>query len=163
MKPLTPVLAAALLLTLAWPSAAQTSLSTSVGGNFASFSEGASASTRRQDVAATAGLEHLFNGERGRLEVRDYERQPWTPPEETEIELTRSFGQRERIAVPVASGGHGGGDDVLRDLIFRGKDVADYMRLPDSRAGALSCLTGIAARTSVEQGRPIRIADLCPV
>ena len=39
----------------------------SVGGNFASFSEGASASTRRQDVAATAGLEHLFNEERGRV------------------------------------------------------------------------------------------------
>ena len=34
------------------------------------------------------------------------------------------------------------------------------MRLPDSRAGALSCLTGIAACTSVEQGRAVRIADL---
>src|SRR5512139_824666 len=67
MKPLTSVLAAALLLALAWPSAAQTSVSTSVGGNLASFSEGASASTRRQDVAATAGLEHLFNDERGRV------------------------------------------------------------------------------------------------
>jgi predicted dehydrogenase len=106
------------------------------------------------------GYRVAFNGDRGRLEVRDYERQPWTPPEETEIELTRSFGQRERIAVPVASGGHGGGDDVLRDLIFRDIAVPDHMRLPDSRAGALSCLTGIAARTSVEQGRPIRIEDL---
>lgn len=67
MKSLTSLLAAALLLALAWPSAAQTSVSTSVGGNFASFSEGASASTRRQDVAATAGLEHLFNEERGRI------------------------------------------------------------------------------------------------
>jgi hypothetical protein len=37
------------------------------------------------------------------------------------------------------------------------------MRLPNSRAGALSCLTGIAARTSVEERRPVRIADLCPV
>ena len=34
------------------------------------------------------------------------------------------------------------------------------MRLPDSRAGAMSCLTGIAARKSIEQKKPIKIADL---
>ena len=67
MKPLTPLLAAALLAAFAFPSAAQTSFSTSIGGNFASFSEGVSDSTRRQDVAATAGFEHLFSNERGRV------------------------------------------------------------------------------------------------
>jgi hypothetical protein len=34
------------------------------------------------------------------------------------------------------------------------------MRLPDSRAGAMSCLTGIAARKSIDERRPVRIADL---
>jgi hypothetical protein len=34
------------------------------------------------------------------------------------------------------------------------------MRLPDSRAGAMSCLTGIAVRNSIDQKKPIRIADL---
>ena len=34
------------------------------------------------------------------------------------------------------------------------------MRLPDSRAGAMSCLTGIAARKSIQAQRPVRIADL---
>jgi hypothetical protein len=38
--------------------------------------------------------------------------------------------------------------------------MPDYMQLPDSRAGAMSCLTGIAARTSVEQKHPVKIADL---
>jgi hypothetical protein len=61
------MLAAALTVAVASSSQAQTSLTTSVGGSFASFSEGASASTRRQDVAATAGFEHLFNSERGRV------------------------------------------------------------------------------------------------
>jgi hypothetical protein len=37
------------------------------------------------------------------------------------------------------------------------------MRLPDSRAGAMSCLTGIAIRNSIDQKRPIRIADLVKV
>ncbi len=34
------------------------------------------------------------------------------------------------------------------------------MRLPDSRAGAMSCLTGIAARKSIDERKPIKIADL---
>ena len=39
----------------------------------------------------------------------------------------------------------------MRDLIFRKADAPEYMRLPDSRAGAMSCLTGIA---DPEQHRP---------
>jgi hypothetical protein len=34
------------------------------------------------------------------------------------------------------------------------------MSLPTSRAGAMSCLTGIAARNSMNAGRPVKIADL---
>jgi len=58
---------------------------------------------------------------------------------------------------------HGGGDQRIRDLIFRNTDMPAYMRLPGSRAGALSCLTGIAARTSIEQKRPIKISELVKV
>ena len=85
---------------------------------------------------------------------------PGTPAEETEIHLTRNFGKREKVEIPKAEGGHGGGDDRLRDLIFRKAEVPDHMRLPDSRAGAMSCLTGIAARKSVDEGRVIKIQDL---
>ena len=106
------------------------------------------------------GYRVAFNGEKGRLEVRDYERQPWPVQEETEIYLTTSFGKRVRVPVPKAEGGHGGGDDRLRDLIFRKIEVPEYMRLPDSRAGALSCLTGIAARKSVEEKRALKISEL---
>jgi predicted dehydrogenase len=110
------------------------------------------------------GFRVAFNGELGRLEVRDHERQPWDVPDEddTEIYLTRSFGKRRRVPLVAAStaGGHGGGDTRLRDLIFRNASAPDHMKLPDSRAGAMSCLTGIAARKSVDEKRPIRIADL---
>ena len=34
------------------------------------------------------------------------------------------------------------------------------MRLPNSRAGATACLTGIAARMSIDEKRPIQVADL---
>lgn len=50
---------------------------------------------------------------------------------------------------------------MLRDLIFKqGTNVPPYMQLPGSRAGAMSCLTGIAARKSCDEGKPIKIADL---
>jgi predicted dehydrogenase len=106
------------------------------------------------------GFRIAFNGERGRLEVRDYQAQPWPVQDDAEIHMTTSFGERRIIEAPKAEGEHGGGDDRLRDLMFHNLDVPEYMRIPDSRAGAMSCLIGIAARKSIEERRPIRIADL---
>lgn len=106
------------------------------------------------------GYRVAFNGDRGRLEIRDHEDQPWKPESETEIHLIRNFGQREIIPVPRYEGGHGGGDQRLTDLIFASAAAPEYMKLPDSRAGAMSCLTGIAARRSIEQSRTIRIKEL---
>ena len=101
-----------------------------------------------------------FNGTKGRLEVRDYEKQPWDPGTGTEINLIKNFGKRVKVEIPTETEGHGGGDQRLRDLIFKKIDAPAHMRLPDSRAGAMSCLTGIAARKSIDEGRPIKIADL---
>lgn len=101
-----------------------------------------------------------FNGERGRLEMRDYERQPWPVTTETELVLVRNFGTREVIPVQKGEGGHAGGDHALQDVIFGAAPAPPHLRLPGSRAGALSCLTGIAARRSVDERRPVRIAEL---
>ncbi|HET9362881.1 MAG TPA: Gfo/Idh/MocA family oxidoreductase [Vicinamibacterales bacterium] len=109
------------------------------------------------------GFAIAFNGEFGRIDVRDHERQPWKVAEEdeTEIYLTKSFGVRRRIPITGSTvGGHGGGDTRLRDLIFRKADAPDHLKLPDSRAGAMSCLTGIAARKSADEKRAVRLADL---
>jgi predicted dehydrogenase len=108
------------------------------------------------------GYRIAFNGTKGRLEARDHERQPWKPEQETEIHLTRNFGQREAVPVPPAVGGHGGGDDVLRALVFAPTPVPDHLRLPDSLAGARSCLIGIAARRSIDEGRVVPIRELVP-
>ena len=124
------------------------------------YSNGVNMSYSLNAFMPIEGYRLAFNGELGRLEVRDFERQPWAVEEETEIYVTKSFGQRTKIPVPKVEGGHGGGDDRLRDLIFRKVNVPEYMKLPDSRAGAMSCLTGIAARKSIEQKRPVKIADL---
>ena len=129
------------------------------------YSNGVHMSYSLNAIMPIEGYRLAFNGELGRLEVRDYERQPWPVAEDSEMYVIKSgntgaAGKRTKVVLPKATGGHGGGDDVLRDIIFRNAQVADYMRLPDSRAGAMSCLTGIAARKSVEQKKPIKIADL---
>ena len=128
------------------------------------YSNGANMSYSVNTFMPIEGYRVAFNGTRGRLEVRDYERQPWDPGEESEMYLIRNFGKREKIDVPTRTEGHGGGDAVLQDLIFKKNvDVPPYMRLPGSRAGAMSCLTGIAARKSCDEGKPVRIADLVKI
>jgi predicted dehydrogenase len=58
-------------------------------------------------------------------------------------------------------GGHGGGDKRLHDKIFKNPDAPDpYKHAAGTRDGAMSILIGIAARKSIESGKPIKIADL---
>lgn len=125
------------------------------------YSNGVSMSYSLNASMPIEGYRVAFNGTKGRLEVRDYERQPWPETLQSEMYLVKNFsGKRERIEMPNIEAGHSGGDDRLRDLIFKGIKVPDHLKLPDSRAGAMSCLTGIAARTSIEQHRPVRINEL---
>jgi predicted dehydrogenase len=124
------------------------------------YSNGVNMSYSLNAFMPIEGYRLAFNGEKGRLEVRDFERQPWPVERQTEMHVIKSFGQREQIDIPDIAGGHSGGDSRLQDLIFRKTAAPEHMRLPDSRAGALSCLTGIAARRSVELKRPVKISEL---
>jgi hypothetical protein len=106
------------------------------------------------------GYALAFNGDGGRVEIRSYGNQPWKVDSDMEVYVIKAFGTRTRIDVPTVEGEHGGADDALRNLIFRRPQAAEHLRIPDSRAGAMSALTGIAARRSCEENRPITIADL---
>jgi predicted dehydrogenase len=124
------------------------------------YSNGATMSYSVNAFMPIEGYYLAFNGTKGRLEVRDYEKQAWDPGEDTGMYVLKNFGARTKIELPRETEGHGGGDQRLRDLIFKKIDAPPHMQLPDSRAGAMSCLTGIAARKSIDEGRPIKIADL---
>ena len=125
------------------------------------YSNGVSMNYSLNAAMPFEGYRLAFNGTKGRLEVRDYERQPWPEAQQSETYLIKNFsGKRERVEMPNIVGGHAGGDDRLREVIFRNAPVADYLRLPSARAGATSCLTGIAARTSVDERRPVRLSEL---
>ncbi len=114
-----------------------------------SYSDGVQMSYSVNAFMPFEGFRLAFNCEKGRIEVRDWERQGWEVPYETEVLVARSF-----------DGGHSGGDPRLLDAVFGKDPVPEQLRVPDSRAGAMSCLTGIAARTSSETGTRVKIADL---
>ncbi|MCZ7455482.1 Gfo/Idh/MocA family oxidoreductase [Rhizobium rhizogenes] len=94
-----------------------------------------------------------FNGHKGRIEMRQYEKQPWTEPPADEILLVKSFGGGvERIWVPHEPGGHYGGDNRMRDMIFKPGSNDRLRQRAGSRAGAMSVLCGVAALKSAREG-----------
>jgi len=107
------------------------------------------------------GYRIAFNGTKGRLEAWIKERQPWQAEDYDEIRVTDNFGATELIQIPHAGGGHGGGDTRLRDRIFKDPTAPDpYRHAAGVRDGAMSILIGIAARTSVKTGEPVKIASM---
>jgi predicted dehydrogenase len=107
------------------------------------------------------GYRIAFNGTQGRLEAWIKERQPWEEEPFDEIRLTRNFGESELIRISNREGGHGGGDDRLRDMLLKDPQGPDpFRQRAGSRDGAMAVLTGVAARNSIERGQPVRIADL---
>ncbi len=107
------------------------------------------------------GYRIAFNGTAGRIDAWIKERQPWQAAPYDEIRVTDNFGKTQFVRVPHSGGGHGGGDDLLRDRIFKDPHAPDpYGQAAGVRDGAMSILLGVAARKSVQTGRPVRIASL---
>lgn len=111
------------------------------------------------------GYRIAFNGTKGRLEAWIKERQPWKETVDgDELRLTKNFGDTEIITIPHGGGGHGGGDTRLKDKLFKDPEMQDpYRQSAGTRDGAMSILVGVAARKSVESGKPVRIADLTDI
>jgi predicted dehydrogenase len=106
------------------------------------------------------GYAIAFNGTKGRIETRLFEKQPFETADHDEILVVKNFGGGvERILVPHDGGGHFGGDQRMRDLIFRGGDDPLGQRA-GSRAGAMSVLVGVAALQSSRTGRLVKITEL---
>jgi len=127
------------------------------------------------------GLTIAFNGMKGRID--SWQDLPWRTEEKVsqderharemnqeaeedssaydEIIVSENFGKSELIKVPFARGGHGGGDRRLQDQIFRNPDLPDPLKhAAGLRDGAMAILIGIAARKSIDEGRPVKIDEL---
>ena len=98
-----------------------------------------------------------FIGDKGRLDVRKYSRQPWEAPAATEIRLSINRGESKLIELPPRNGG---AYEKLKDMFFRPGQKDELGQLAGSRAGIMSSLIGIAARHSIETGEKIAIPNL---
>lgn len=126
------------------------------------YANGVIASYSLNTYMPIEGHHIAFNGTGGRIELRQYERQPWDMEPVDEVNLIRNFPpSREVIAVPQEPGGHYGGDNRMRNTIFRG-DADPLEQRAGSRAGALSVLTGIAALRSADEKRSVLISEVAP-
>ncbi|MEU5860879.1 Gfo/Idh/MocA family oxidoreductase [Nonomuraea sp. NPDC047529] len=120
------------------------------------------------------GYRVAFNGTAGRLELEVVER-AWTPPhaaiDPSAASKEHAAGAWERLTlrphweqpreVPIESGagGHGGGDRLLLDDVFRGPADDPLARQAGYRDGIRSVLTGVAANLSAASGTPVRLSD----
>ena len=104
---------------------------------------------------------HLaFNGTRGRIEFRQHENFPFDRADCDEILVMPNFGEARIERIPHQPGGHFGGDDRLRNLLF-GVTAEDPLgQRASARAGAIAMLTGYAALVSAKEGRPVALAEL---
>jgi len=112
------------------------------------------------------GQRIAFNGEKGRLDARNYNRQPWEVGDKrADFRLTKSFKDTktwtiQRTKSKKGEFSHGGSDYDIKDLILKPNQPDPLDQLAGSRAGVTSSLIGIAARKSIETGKRIKIADL---
>ena len=105
-----------------------------------------------------------INGLDGRLETESIGggvRSPLPRREPQPIRWFPLFGGCHEIHPPKGVGGHGGGDPLLLDDLFRGPDPhTEVQRQAPLMDGVLSVLTGVAVHRSLNEHRPVTIAEL---
>ncbi|HEY3588862.1 MAG TPA: Gfo/Idh/MocA family oxidoreductase [Buttiauxella sp.] len=110
------------------------------------------------------GLNVVFNGSRGRLEMKLVEmsyvnaggdRENEGSLESCDITVFPMFAAPYKADFSVGAGGHGGGDNAMLADLFGEPEYDPLKRAADHRAGAMSILTGIAGNISMQQQRPV--------
>jgi predicted dehydrogenase len=117
---------------------------------------------------AWEGYHVAFNGTKGRLEHSVIEQAAGVAGasgEQADDRITTRIiplrGAPREITPATGAGGHGGGDAVmLADIFDPGAPKDLLLRAADERAGAASCLIGIAANRCFETGQQVRIDSL---
>ncbi|MDH3709839.1 MAG: Gfo/Idh/MocA family oxidoreductase [Cyclobacteriaceae bacterium] len=102
-----------------------------------------------------------FTVDQAELHAREMDQSGKEDHEQEPIIIHRLWNDFETEKVIMEKAGHGGGDKRLHDKIFKDPHSVDPLgRAAGLRDGAMSILIGIAARKSIEMGKPIDIASL---
>lgn len=118
------------------------------------------------------GFNVVFNGTKGRIEVRVVEmsyvnsggnKSDEGALEEINIQVLPMFAPPYKVEVEEGEGGHGGGDPLLLRDIFGQKTFDSFKRAASHKDGATSILTGIAGNKSLQTGLPIKVDHILKI
>ncbi|MBG0830209.1 Gfo/Idh/MocA family oxidoreductase [Planomonospora sp. ID67723] len=120
------------------------------------------------------GYRVVFNGTGGRIELEVCER-AWTPPHAAidptaaskehaagaweKLTLHQHWQEAREIPIEQGEGGHGGGDRLLLDDVFRGPGDDPLARQAGYLDGIRSVMVGASANESIRTGRPVHLTD----
>ncbi len=124
------------------------------------YNEGAIMSYSLTAHSPWEGYRIAINGTNGRLEANEYGSGVHAQEPAFYFDVFDRRKQRISYTVPKATGGHGGGDDKLLQMLFEGAESDPLGYQAGSYAGAVSILTGIAANKSIATGSDVLVKDL---
>jgi predicted dehydrogenase len=101
-----------------------------------------------------------LSGTEGRLEAEEFSSGPHAHVDHDKIRVYDRNGGHALYRIARTEGTHGGADERLRRMIFRGEGADPLGRLASSRAGAMSLLIGVAANRSIATGQPVSVPEL---
>lgn len=126
------------------------------------YSKGAIMSYSLTAHSPYEGYKIAVNGTGGRLEAEMFKNRTDNTFAGESLQKLRVYnrsGEENIINVPILSGSHGGSDDRLQNLLFRGGDDPLGF-IAGSRDGAMSLIIGAAANLSIKEGKAILVNDL---
>jgi len=133
------------------------------------YNNGALMSYSLNAYAPIEGFDVVFTGTKGRIEMHVREKayvngsgaqSDEGATKSKEIMVYPMFGPAYEVEVETVEGGHGGGDDILREDIFGTPGYDPLNRAASHVDGVSSILTGICANKSIASGMPVKVEEV---
>lgn len=106
------------------------------------------------------GWKASINGAKGRIEAQEFHSGQNAGENFQEIKIFNRKNEIIKIDVLKIHEIHGGADEKIRRMIFRGGMEDPLGHLAGTRAGVMSSMIGIAANMSIQNNKSVRIKDL---
>jgi len=100
-----------------------------------------------------------INGSKGRIEVASYDN-GCDANEDFHIRFYDLNNNMTDYTISRSAGGHGGGDERIRNLLFRDNVPDPLGHAAGTMDGAYSILVGVAANQSIATGKVVNIEEL---
>lgn len=105
------------------------------------------------------GWKIAFNGTEGRLEAEEYQSGHKANEPVNHIRIFNRKGEAATYNVPKKTGGHGGGDERLLEMIFRGGMADPLSQFAGSYEGVKSVMIGACANKSIIEKKMLYIKE----